>query len=132
MNSNYTKPVNLGNPTEYTIEMLARVIKEMTGNEQSLVNLEKLEDDPRRRRPDITVAKRELNWQPITDLHTGLRKTIDYFHNELKKNQNGKKKTYDENLNKHRMFYLTQSDENELFDSQQQKESSEMNFKNEL
>ncbi|GJM09431.1 MAG: NAD-dependent dehydratase [Lysobacteraceae bacterium] len=72
-------PVNIGNPNEFTIRQLAELVLEMTGSSSELVCLPLPEDDPKQRRPDITIAKRELDWQPSIELREGLVKTIDYF-----------------------------------------------------
>lgn len=80
---NFTGPVNLGNPAEITVLDLARKVKKMTGS-VSMIRFRPLPtDDPVRRRPDITLAKRKLGWKPKVDLDTGLRKTIDYFRTVL-------------------------------------------------
>jgi len=78
-------PVNLGNPVEITIMELAEKIISMTGSKSKLIYNKLPEDDPVRRKPDITLAKNKLNWQPTTDLESGLFKTIEYFENLLKK-----------------------------------------------
>ncbi len=72
-------PVNIGNPGEFTIRELAETVIEMTGAKVSLVNKPLPADDPSRRRPDITLAKKHLNWEPTIPLREGLRKTIDWF-----------------------------------------------------
>jgi UDP-glucuronate decarboxylase len=72
-------PVNIGNPGEFTIRELAETVIEMTGAKVSLVNKPLPADDPARRRPDITLAKKHLNWEPTIPLREGLRKTIDWF-----------------------------------------------------
>jgi len=80
---NFTGPVNLGNPAEITVLGLARKVKKMTGS-PSMIRFRPLPtDDPVRRRPDITLAKRKLAWKPKVDLDAGLRKTIDYFRTAL-------------------------------------------------
>ena len=78
-------PVNLGNPVEITIMELAEKIISMTGSKSKLIYNKLPEDDPVRRKPDITLAKNKLNWQPTTDLESGLFKTIEYFENLLRK-----------------------------------------------
>ncbi|MEK0368730.1 MAG: SDR family oxidoreductase [Nitrosopumilus sp.] len=75
----FTGPVNLGNPEEISIRNLAEKIIEMTGIKSRIVYDSLPEDDPRKRQPDITVAKRELNWEPKIKLEEGLRRTIEYF-----------------------------------------------------
>lgn len=75
----FTGPVNLGNPTELTILGLADLIIDLTNSKSKIVFKPLPEDDPRQRRPDIALAKKELNWEPKTDLKTGLIKTIKYF-----------------------------------------------------
>ncbi len=83
MNSGYTGPVNIGNPGEYTILELAQAVQEMI-NPDSAIQFKPLpQDDPRRRRPDITLAKTHLNWEPTVLLHQGLRLTIEDFRRRL-------------------------------------------------
>ena len=72
-------PINLGNPNEITIKELAGTISEMVGSEYNIKNVLLPEDDPARRKPDITLAKQLLGWVPSVSLHTGLSKTIAYF-----------------------------------------------------
>lgn len=87
MASNYSLPVNLGNPEEYTINQLAKIILNLVGNKNNkrkmIVHLDRKEDDPQRRRPDITIAHNELNWQPNIKLIEGLKNTIEHFRSEL-------------------------------------------------
>lgn len=71
--------VNLGNDEEVTILELANLIKEIVGSRSEIVFLPPREDDPRRRRPDISKARRLLNWQPTTPLRIGLQKTVEWF-----------------------------------------------------
>jgi nucleoside-diphosphate-sugar epimerase len=79
MNSDYGKPVNIGNPKEITILELAESIKQISGSGSKIVFDALPEDDPSRRKPDISVAEKELNWQPRIGLEEGLQKTIGYF-----------------------------------------------------
>jgi len=72
-------PVNLGNPDEFTIEQLARLVIELTGSPSKLVYQPLPADDPVRRRPDITLAGERLDWQPTVPLREGLGRTIDWF-----------------------------------------------------
>ena len=74
-----TGPVNVGNPGEFTIRELAEKIIEITGSKSKLVYEPLPSDDPRQRRPDITLAKKLLDWQPTIQLEEGLRRTIAYF-----------------------------------------------------
>lgn len=76
-------PVNLGNPSERTILDFAKMIIEMTGAKSKIIYQDLPSDDPMQRQPDLTVAKRELDWQPQTDIKVGLQKTIDYFKTKV-------------------------------------------------
>jgi UDP-glucuronate decarboxylase len=79
MNGDYTGPVNLGNPDEYTILQLAQAVQQMV-NPDVLLKFEPLpQDDPRRRKPDITRAQTHLGWQPSVPLQEGLQLTIEDF-----------------------------------------------------
>lgn len=75
----FTGPVNLGNPVEFTIKELAEKIIEMTNSKSKLTLMPLPLDDPKQRQPDITLAKKELNWEPKIKLEEGLVKTIKYF-----------------------------------------------------
>jgi UDP-glucuronate decarboxylase len=87
MNSpdDFTGPVNLGNPFEFTILELANKILTLTGSRSELVFKPLPVNDPQKRKPDITVALRELKWKPRIQLEEGLKKTISYFDNLLSK-----------------------------------------------
>ncbi len=79
MNSNFSGPINIGNPNEFTIKELAEKIIQLTGS-KSAIKYEKLpQDDPRQRCPDISRAGKWLNWQPKINLEKGLKKTIEWF-----------------------------------------------------
>jgi len=78
-------PVNLGNPAEITIRQLAEAIVEMTGSKSPVVFKPLPQDDPARRRPDITLAREALGWEPQFPLAAGLQKTIAYFEELLRK-----------------------------------------------
>lgn len=78
-------PVNLGNPCEKTIKEFAEKIVDLTSSNSKIIYKPLPSDDPVRRKPDISVAKKELNWTPEIDLETGLKKTIDYFDKQIKK-----------------------------------------------
>jgi len=79
----FTGPVNLGNPEEYSILELAEAIIRLTGSKSRIVFKPLPPDDPRQRCPDITLARKVLNWQPTTPLEEGLKRTIEYFRNLL-------------------------------------------------
>lgn len=79
----FTGPVNLGNPVEFTISSLAEMVIKMTGSKSKIVYLPLPQDDPKQRKPDISLAKKELDWSPKVDLATGLGKTIEYFRGVL-------------------------------------------------
>jgi len=83
MNSpdDFTGPVNIGNPGEYTILELADKIITLTGAKSTIVYKPLPQDDPLQRKPDITLAREKLGWNPVTDLENGLQSTIDYFKN---------------------------------------------------
>ncbi len=79
----FTGPVNLGNPTEDTITNLSKKILELTNSKSKLIYHPLPQDDPIKRKPDISLAKEKLNWQPQVSLQSGLLKTIHYFKNLL-------------------------------------------------
>ena len=83
---NFTGPVNTGNPDEFTVIELAEKVLEMTNSVSKIVKVDAREDDPVRRKPDISLAKQRLGWQPEITLQEGLRPTIDYFEKLLKDN----------------------------------------------
>ena len=79
MESDYQSPVNLGNPNEISVLGLAKKIVKLTNSKSKIVFKPLPEADPKRRNPDISLAKKKLNWEPKLDLETGLRNTIEYF-----------------------------------------------------
>ena len=79
-----TGPVNVGNPGEFTIRELAEKVIQLTGSKSKLVFKPLPQDDPRQRKPDITLAKKVLGWEPKVPLEEGLKKTIEYFDKLLK------------------------------------------------
>lgn len=81
--SDINTPVNIGNPHEITLLELAQTIKELTKSKSKIVFKPLPEDDPKVRRPDITLAKAKLKWEPVVSLKEGLIKTIKYFKKEL-------------------------------------------------
>lgn len=74
-----TGPINIGNPSEFTVKQLAEMIISMTKSESTIVYKPLPQDDPKKRKPDITLAMRELEWIPMVGIHEGLEKTIKYF-----------------------------------------------------
>ena len=95
MESNYTQPVNIGNPVEHSIKEFAIKIRDIVHRQTNLssqnplseiVHLPAVEDDPRQRKPDISLAKKVLNgWNPKVEIEEGLEKTIEYFRRELER-----------------------------------------------
>ena len=75
----FTGPVNIGNPGEFTILQLAEKVIGLTNSKSKIIRMPLPPDDPTQRQPDITLAKKELNWMPEITLEQGLVKTIDYF-----------------------------------------------------
>lgn len=75
----FTGPVNIGNPREFTIKQLAEMIIELTGSKSKLVYRPLPGDDPRQRKPDISLARKILDWSPKVDAEGGLKNTIEYF-----------------------------------------------------
>ena len=80
---NFSGPVNTGNPNEFTILTLAEKILDIIGSKSKIIYGALPSDDPTQRQPDISLAKRELNWEPTIQLEEGLKKTIPYFENIL-------------------------------------------------
>jgi dTDP-glucose 4,6-dehydratase len=85
--SDYTDPVNIGNPREFTILELARMVLEETGSASELRRLPLPADDPKVRRPDITIASETLGWEPKVPLRDGLRRTIPYFRELVERDE---------------------------------------------
>ncbi len=83
MNGDYIGPVNLGNPDEYTILQLAQTVQSMVNPDSDLVYKPLPQDDPQRRKPDITKAKTFLDWSPTVSLQEGLKLTIDDFRDRV-------------------------------------------------
>lgn len=78
-------PVNIGNPSEFTIRELAEKVIHLTGSKAQIIKCQLPSDDPRQRQPDISLAKEKLGWQPAIPLDEGLEKTIDYFRKKIAK-----------------------------------------------
>ena len=83
LDSNVNDPVNIGNPSEMTIEQIARAIIDLVGSRSKVVYRPLPVDDPKQRRPDITRARTLLGWEPKVHLEEGLLKTVDYFKRKL-------------------------------------------------
>ena len=75
----FIQPINLGNPQEYKIKELAQKIINLTSSKSKIIYKALPQDDPKKRKPDISLAISKLNWKPQTDIDMGLKKTIDYF-----------------------------------------------------
>lgn len=75
----FTGPINLGNPNEFTMLELAEAVLDITGSKSKLENRPLPQDDPRQRQPDIALAREKLGWEPKTQLREGLTKTVEYF-----------------------------------------------------
>jgi UDP-glucuronate decarboxylase len=75
----FVGPVNLGNPSEFSILELAEKVIKLTGSKSKIIFTSIPEDDPKQRQPDITLAKGRLKWKPTVPLEEGLKKTIKYF-----------------------------------------------------
>jgi UDP-glucuronate decarboxylase len=84
-NDDFTGPVNLGNPGEFTIRELAEKVIRLTGSRSPIERHPLPPDDPVQRRPDISIAQRELGWKPTIPLEEGLKKTIAYFEEKLRR-----------------------------------------------
>jgi len=85
LNCEYNLPINLGSHEEFTIRQLADIVKKITESNVEIVFKPPMPDDPKRRKPDITKAKKILNWEPSVKLEDGLKRTIPYFKKKLKK-----------------------------------------------
>jgi UDP-glucuronate decarboxylase len=83
MQSGYGQPVNLGNPCEFTVAQLAGLVVDITGSSSRIVYRPLPVDDPKQRRPDITLARSKLDWQPSIALTDGLVRTVEYFETQL-------------------------------------------------
>ncbi|KAG0718340.1 UDP-glucuronic acid decarboxylase 1 [Chionoecetes opilio] len=94
-NNNYSLPVNLGNPDEHTIEEFASIIHTMVGGKSHIIHKDAMEDDPQRRKPDITRANNILGWQPLVPLQQGIKKTVEYFRRELMRSKHSERNLHD-------------------------------------
>jgi dTDP-glucose 4,6-dehydratase len=85
MRSEEARPVNVGNPIEYTVREVAELVLELSGSESSLVHEPLPQDDPKQRCPDITRAKETLGWEPRVGGREGLKKTLEWFAGRLER-----------------------------------------------
>lgn len=83
LNTKTPGPINLGNPGEFTMNELAKLVVEITGSESGIVHKPLPANDPKQRKPDITKAKDVLGWEPKIKLEEGLKKTVDYLKGEI-------------------------------------------------
>jgi UDP-glucuronate decarboxylase len=79
MNKNFTEPVNLGNPEEYSIQEFAEMIRDRVSPDTPIKHLPATMDDPKKRKPDVTRATTYLGWQPAFSVQQGLEETIEWF-----------------------------------------------------
>jgi dTDP-glucose 4,6-dehydratase len=84
LHTDYHMPVNVGNPSEITIREFAEEILKLTGSKSMLVNKPLPADDPKQRKPDISLARKLLGWEPKVGREEGLRRTIDYFKRQVR------------------------------------------------
>ena len=87
----------MGNPEEYTVNDFAQVIKKLVNTDSRIVHLPPAKDDPNQRRPDTTVAKENVGWQPRFSMMQGLEETVEYFRQVLKPEENGKQREKEAN-----------------------------------
>ena len=79
----FTGPINIGNPDEFTIQQIAEKVVELTNSNSQIIFKPLPEDDPKQRKPDISIAKERINWEPEISLVNGLQQTINYFEKIL-------------------------------------------------
>jgi UDP-glucuronate decarboxylase len=79
LDGEHTGPINIGNDGEFTMLELAEVVREVTGSSSPIEHRPLPVDDPKQRRPDLTLARTLLGWEPSVDLHTGVARTAEYF-----------------------------------------------------
>jgi len=76
-------PVNIGNPNEFTIRQLAEVVIRLTNSQSKIIYMALPNDDPKQRKPDISLAQEKLNWSPTVQLEEGLIRTIEFFKTKI-------------------------------------------------
>ena len=94
LNSEYSMPINIGNPDEISLNDFAKEILDITKSNSKIVYKKLPKDDPKRRNPDISLANKILNWSPKVDRRQGLAKTIEYFKNLPKSELHKKNKEF--------------------------------------
>jgi dTDP-glucose 4,6-dehydratase len=82
--SDHAGPINIGNPNEITIRQTAEEIISLTGSRSEIIYVDRRPDDPVRRCPDITLAKKLLSWAPKTDRRMGFKQTIEFFRDTVR------------------------------------------------
>jgi UDP-glucuronate decarboxylase len=87
LDEDFPGPINLGNPTEFTIRELAEKTIELVGSRSKIAFAPLPTDDPKQRKPDISLAREKLGWQPTVPLEQGLAKTIEYFDELLRREE---------------------------------------------
>ena len=85
MKVDYKMPVNLGNPGEFTVAELADMVIKLTGTKSKIEHKELPKDDPKKRKPDISKAKKLLDWEPKVTLKEGISKAMVWFRSEINK-----------------------------------------------
>tara|TARA_Y100001954_G_C15829385_1_gene614272 strand:- start:12686 stop:13642 length:957 start_codon:yes stop_codon:yes gene_type:complete len=85
--NNFVGPVNMGSPNEISMNQLASIIIRLTNSRSNIIFQDLPIDDPKKRKPDLSIANKEIGWHPTTDLETGLKKTIHYFNHLSDENQ---------------------------------------------
>jgi dTDP-glucose 4,6-dehydratase len=83
LDADLTGPINIGNPAEFSVAELARLVLDVTGSASEVVHEPLPVDDPRHRQPDITLAREQLGWEPVVPLREGLERTADWFRQSL-------------------------------------------------
>ena len=87
MNGSHNGPINIGNPDEFTIKELAKIVIEKINKNLQISYLPLPQDDPLQRKPDISLAKKVLEWEPKVNIVEGLNKTIPWFKEEIRINK---------------------------------------------
>ena len=83
LKSDYQLPVNIGNPNEYSINELVNIIQKLVKTDGNIIYNDLPENDPKIRKPNIELARQILDWKPIVEIESGLKKTINYYRNNI-------------------------------------------------